>query len=415
MASSRKTLDSDIITLRQIYIRTSINDFIPSSHILISDGGGAAYWDSVSSIFPVSSINSVRTPNGSTFNADLYNNVLNVSTTGLGGMLESYIDPATSTLVFSNAAPPLQVALTTVPSVSRVAASNVPNPANIVMSTSQSTLKFIGVGDIQLSTVTDLRTVFFQISSFTSAGYADLSAEARAWRPYTYSTNSTSAGYATFMSSIPVSTATWNWSNLLGSNLTMSTAEAYPNYINGDTYFSTVSFKMDPYVRYIHPNSTTKMFLEVHPNYFFPRMFLGRSTPIHLVKEFSSFVQYQTARGTQILGASMNPSYMTSQNSNLYGSNFFNTPIKLEIDPAVVMSNAILDGPAGGYYTLFHRIPGAMATLVEDPDCGCELTIGTRGGFSNTNNIYDNRMGTQNSVFLHVYNQQGTAPPLPGP
>ena len=50
MAASLRTFDTDIITLRQIGVRSATNGYIPNSHILISDGVGNGYWDSVSSI-----------------------------------------------------------------------------------------------------------------------------------------------------------------------------------------------------------------------------------------------------------------------------------------------------------------------------------------------------------------------------
>jgi len=327
-------------------------------------------------------------------------------------------------LTFSNAAPNLLVAQNTVPFVSRLAAQAVPNAENIVMSSSQSTLKFIGVGDIQLSTVTDLRAVFFSISSFSASGYADLSGETRAWRPFSYSTLSTNAGYASFVSSIPFSTFYnideyngygWDWSPCLGSNIPMSTVETYPNYSTGDVYFSTVSFSMAPFLRYIHPNSTTKVFLEVNPSYFFQRMYLGASTPVNLVKEFSSFVQYESRRvGRQVLGKSSYGGYMFSQMSNAYASNYYDNQLKLELDPAILRQNAAIDGPYGGYYTLYHRIPGAMASLVSDGYCGYYLSA--RSGFSNDQIVnVDNRTALNNGVYLHLYNQSGNAPPMPGP
>jgi hypothetical protein len=344
---------------------------------------------------------------------------------GIQGLLNIYVNNANSTLTFSNAAPNLLVAQNTVPSVSRLAAQAVPNAENIVMSSSQSTLKFIGVGDIQLSTVTDLRAVFFSISSFTASGYSDLSGETRAWRGFTYSTLSTNAGYASFVSSIPCSTFYeideyngygWDWSRSLGSNIPMSTVETHPNYdATGDVYFSTVSFTMAPFLRYIQPNSTTKMFLEVNPSYFFQRMYLGTSTPMNLVKEFSTFVQYESPRtGRQILGKASYGGYMFSQMSNAYASNYYNTQVKLELDTAVLTSNAAIDGPYGAYYTLYHRIPGAMASLVSDGYC--DYYIGPRGGFSNNVIVnVDNHTPRNNGVYLHLYNQAGNAPPMLGP
>ena len=423
MASSGRSIDTDQITLRQINVRSATNGYIPGSYVLISDGAGAAYWDSVSSIV-VNTYNAVRDSQGSTLSAMDIGTTLPFSTTGIQGLLSIYVNNQNSTLTFSNAAPNLLVAQNTVPIVSRLAAQAVPNAENIVMSSSQSTLKFIGVGDIQLSTVTDLRAVFFSISSFTAKGYADLSGEARGWRPFAYSTLSTNAGYASFVSSIPFSTFYaideyngygWDWSASLGSNIPMSTVETYPNYSTGDVYFSTVSFTMAPFLRYIHPNSTTKVLLEVNPSYFFQRMYLGASTPMNLVKEFSSFVQYESPRtGRQILGKASYGGYMFSQMSNAYASNYYDNQLKLELDPAILTSNAAIDGPYGGYYTLYHRIPGAMASLVFDGYCGYYLSA--RGGFSNNQIVnVDNHTALNNGVYLHLYNQSGNAPPMPGP
>lgn len=421
MAASLRTIDTDQITLRQISIRSPTNGYIPQSYVLISDGAGTAYWNSVSSIV-VNTYNTVRDSVGSTLSAVDIGPTLPFSTTGVQGLLSIYVNNQSSTLSFSAQAPNLLVAQNSVPIVSRLAAQAVPNAENIVMSSSQSTLKFIGVGDIQLSTVTDLRSVFFSISSFSAHGYADLSGEARAWRPFAYSTLSTNAGYASFVSSLPFSTFYnideyngygWDWSASLGSNIPMSTVETYPNYSTGDVYFSTVSFSMAPFLRYIQPNSTTKVFLEVNPSYFFQRMYLGASTPQNIVKEFSSFVQYESRRvGRQILDT--NGGMMMSQMSNAYTSNYYNTQVKLQLDPAVLTNNAAIDGPYGGYYTLYHRIPGAMASLMSDGYCGYYLAA--RSGFSNDQEVnVDNYTPRNNGVYLHMYNQSGNAPPMPGP
>jgi hypothetical protein len=423
MAASLKTVDTDVITLRQIYVRNPTNGYIPEEHILISDGGGNGYWNSISSIFSVP-YDTVQDGNGSTMVARNVGTAIKFSTVGIQGLFSAFVDNANSTFSFSNAAPPVQVALNTVPTVSRLAAQQMPRGETITLSSSQSTLKFLGVGDIQLSTVTDLRAVFISISSFTAAGYADISNVGRAWIASGYSTTSTNAGYASFVSSIPFSTFYniddnngygWDWSPCLGPNIPMSTVETHPNYSTGDIYFSTASFTMAPYLRYIQPNSTTKMFLELNPSYFFQRMYLGTSTPYHLVKEFSTFVQYETPRsGRQVLTKASFGGYLTSQNSNAYTSNYYNTQVKLELDTAVLSSNALRDGPYGAYYTIYHRIPGGMANLVSDGYCG--YNMGTRGGFSNDQIVnVDNYTALQNSVYLHVYNQAGSAPPMLGP
>jgi hypothetical protein len=422
MATSLKTIDTDVITLRQIYVRSATNTYIPANYILISDGAGNGSWNSVSSIYPIA-FDTLQDSYGSTLAAKTVGNVIQYSTIGIQGLFDAYVNNSTNTFTFSNSAPNVQVALQSVPTVSRLAATQVPLSENITMSTGQSTLKFLGVGDIQLSTVTDLRSVFISISSFTATGYADISSVARAWIPYAYSTTSTNAGYASFVSSIPFSTFIplneytgygWDWSPALGSNIPMSTVEQYPSYSTGDVYFSTVSFTMAPYLQYIQPNSTTKMMLEVNPSYFFPRLYLGTSTPYTLLKEFSTFVQYESPRGRQILSKGSFGGYLTSQNSNAYTSNYYTTEVKMELDTAVLTSNALRDGPYGAYYTIYHRIPGGMANL--DPDGYCGYTLGPRGGFSNSQGMtLDNYTCKENAVYLHVYNQAGNAPPMTGP
>lgn len=43
-STARKTIDTDIITLRKVYMRGDSNATVPSSFMLMSDGGGGAYW-----------------------------------------------------------------------------------------------------------------------------------------------------------------------------------------------------------------------------------------------------------------------------------------------------------------------------------------------------------------------------------
>jgi hypothetical protein len=132
-------------------------------------------------------------------------------------------------------------------------------------------------------------------------------------------------------------------------------------------------------------------------------MFLGTTGDANLIKEVSSYVQYQSpSAGTSILPDATVTSYMTSQQSNLYTSNAFQSQIKLRLDSGVILSNAAADGPNGGYYTLYHRIPGGMASLVADGYCG--YTIGSRSGFSNQYPTYANLQGPTNTVFMHMYN-----------
>jgi hypothetical protein len=166
---------------------------------------------------------------------------------------------------------------------------------------------------------------------------------------------------------------------------------------------------MSSFLRYINPNSTTKMFLEINPQYYFPRFYLGTAAPYTSIKPISTFIQYETANsGRQILATYSD--MITSQQIQVNSSNVYNNPIKLEIDTSTVLRNAANDGPQGGYYTVYHRMPGGFANQVIDTQCGCDdqLTIGTRGGFSNSPDravTFNNNTQPKNAVFLHVFNQ----------
>ena len=404
MASSQASIDTNVITLRRIKIRDSFNNNIPSSLILISDGNGNAYWSSISTILPLSSFNAVKANDGRYLYADLSLNTLNVSTTGVQGLFTSYIDPSTNSLMLSNATMGVQVNEGSVPYVTAPYAIAPPAPTNLNISTGYSTLKFIGVGDVKLSTFQAQNTMFVTISTFTSAGYQALSGEVLHQKQYMASTFSTNHGYASFVSSLPISTSAWNWSSFYGSNIPLSTADVYPTYTTGDVYFSTVSFTMQNFMQYINPNSTTKVFLEVHPSYMFQRSLLGsQGINFTLIKPISTFIQY-TSPNTQLTSRILETHCevnMVSQQSNTWSSNYFQTPMTLEINASTIIRNNVIDGTAG-YYTLYHRMVGGMAELISDGYCA--YLIG-RSGFSNQAPTYDNRTPTRNGVYLHIYNQ----------
>jgi hypothetical protein len=408
MATSATSIDTNVITLRKIKVRDPLaNTVIPSSLILISDGAGNAYWSSISTILPISTFNSVRANDGNFLNADVGFNTINVSSTGIQGLFDTYIDPTTKTLMLSNAAIGVQVNESSVPMVTVPYAIVPPAPTNFTFISGRSTLKFLGVGDVQLSTVSDQRAVFVSISTFTSAGYNALSGEVLSTKRYVASTFSTNYGYASFISSLSTANTGaggWNWNAIYGSNIPLSTAEVYPSYTTGDIYFSTVTFTMANFIQYMNPNSTTKMFLEVHPSYMFQRSFLGsQGNNYTLIKPISTFIQYvsPTTQTTTRLPESHMQINMTSQQSNTWTSNFYDTPFKLELNTATVQSNYAVDGNAG-YYTLYHRMVGGMAELISDGYCA--YLIG-RSGFSNATPVYDNRTPGRNGVYLHIYNQ----------
>jgi hypothetical protein len=394
---TRKTLDTDIISLREIYAKTALNQIIPADHVLITNGDNSTRWGSVSSIYATPFFSSLKGTTGPIFYADDANQTIHISTTGSPGLFTSYIDPANKALMISSSQAALGISQEPVPSVSAGPALAPPRLSTL---TNYSTLNFIGVRDVLLSTVTNVTgaspAVFIAISTFTSQGYLAISGEAFAWRPYVNSTLSTAAGLASFVSTMPVA-----WTR--GVDLPLSTIEAYPNYTTGDVYFSTVSFNMVPYIGYIKGGST-KLFLEVNPTYAFPRFFLGSQEYPNIIKNISTYVQYQSPTVTTpvTLPTTVSSDLILSQQSNAFTSNYFTKNMMIPFDTTFVRNNWSTDG-SNGYYTLYHRIPGGMAALVPGDACG--YGIGGRSGMSNPTPTYDNLTPVSNGTLLHIYNQ----------
>lgn len=392
MAGNRKTLDTDLIYLREVYARTSLNQTIPANQTIVSNGDDSTRWDYIR----VSTFNHVVANDDVPLYADDTLSMLKINAAGPPGLLNTYIDRDIPAVMLAISPPAIGISQRPVPSVTSNAALA---PPDLVSITNYSSLNFIGVKDVLLSTVTGIDdaqpTVFVSISSFTSAGYSTISGETFAWRPYVYNLISTAQGLPTFTSTIPT---TWPT-----GVLPISTAEAYPNYTTGDAYISSVSINMSNYINYIQP-TTTKVVLEVEPTYLLPRFALGKEDHPTLLKSISSYIQYKGVN-TFIIPGSENTDMIVSQQSNAFTSNYFNKPMKFPIDSAMIMSNWGVDG-INGYYTLYHRIPGGMAKLVPGDACG--YYIGDRGGMSNDEPTYMNATSRQNGAFMSIYNRMPT-------
>ena len=219
MASSRKTLDVDLITLRNVYVRGNKNTFLPSSSVLMSDGVGGTYWALLSTVgtypsfqqinidsnsysaTPITQTFSFLTGNGIGFadagpgsNASyLYAKAFQtIAVPGLSSLTAFTSNRLTPTLTLSSLGG-LQLSTDTVHQVvyfnagiknfnvlsnTSTFTSNLTGPtlATFQMTPMLSTLTFMGVGDITLTT-TPANTVFVGIQGFTSAGYQALSGE----------------------------------------------------------------------------------------------------------------------------------------------------------------------------------------------------------------------------------------------
>ena len=380
MASSYRTLDTDILQVRTIFARTSKNVPIPSTNILFSAGDGSTYWSSIkNAIQPY--YKSVQDANGNLMSADYSTGILNVSTSGAGvqGIFNAYVDTNTSTLMFSANLPPIGVAEGSVPTVNTIIASNLPNGTYMTPVTGNSTLKFLGVGDIKLSTVTSYNATFISISSFTSAGYSTISGETFALRPLIASTFSTARGLPSFTSSL--NSAVWNT-----GTIAMSTT-------GRDLYFTSVQIPMENFVQYIDTSATssTKMFIDFYPSFLFTN-FTGSGIR---TKHVSTFIGLSNIdNGVFHLPESVVTHHMVSQNTTAGISNWFTSPLKMQVNPYTVLSTFTVR-PTNLYYIVNHRI---IDGIYDGVNIGINSTV---AGSLNA----DYSVSTSNMGFITMFNQ----------
>ena len=387
---SSRCIDTDILQIRNVFARTPTNNFIPSSHILIANGDGSTHWGSASSIVAISSFNTVKGNDPAvSLNANLFFNTLQVSTVGVASAFQSYVDPVANVLMLSNIPPPFAVTQGSVPAVTSNAAILQPNASYLQQQAGVgvSSIKFLGVNDIQLSTFTGGGAMFISISSFTSIGYSTISGETFNWRPTLYSTLSTSAGTASFVSTIPFTA------------LSPVTGRAMTNPSGNDLLFSSITFSANHLMQYIdNHTSNTRIAVEVNPGLFFPPMQSqdGGATT-NYVKQIVSYIQLQTTpSGTVIFNESSNVSWLTSQNTDATLSNYFTTPIRLNINPYSLQSNINLNAPNPVNLTVFHRIIGGLRNT-------------GNAGF-NAPVTYDDRIDVKGGLCVQMMNNIATLP-----
>jgi hypothetical protein len=251
-----------------VFAKNGLNSNIPALRVLTADGLGGTYWAIPSSLGMNPSFNEIITSAG-TYTADLsFNkfrllagenigmvdgptgsnqttlfakaysqidvsgeNTLNAFSNGQldsslriagQGGIQVRADPGTNTLFIEGPTAPIYVVSTNiygfsqlyaVPTTSSVT-SNITGLAGtyITADSSSTVLKFLGLGDILLSTNVSQTAVFFGISSFTSKGYLDISANAYGAYPSTLSTVS-----SLYVQGTTLSTSLQNYSTTVGN------------------------------------------------------------------------------------------------------------------------------------------------------------------------------------------------------
>ncbi len=361
MATNYRQADFTKIQVQTTLAETTTGNPIPSTYMLTADGSGGTIWRSLSTIYPYSTFRTVKGNTATTFSADLNYNTLQVSTTGVGGTFESYVDSATSTLMLSNAFPPIGITnVNTLADITVTTASNLPGGLYMAPVDGNSTMKFIGVGDIRLSTVTAQKTTFIWVSTLNSSRLFDLSNNVTVLQTTTPSTFSTLRGRPCFTSSM-TSNAGW----LLGSQTGIQSG--------ADLYVSTcVMSNVELFYNQVDTvNSNTKLYVD-----HYPCLVLGSQTGSGIV-EVST---YLTNSGFGRLPESVVSGFITSQNAA--SSNVFTTPVRMAIDPFNSLGSIAGQG-AGQSLWVVHRI------------------VGGSNAYSAT---YLNNQSHQNSLFVTMTN-----------
>jgi hypothetical protein len=378
MASRSASIER--LLVQDVFVKTPNNQNISSQFIFISDGAGGTYWNSVSSILPISSFKTlVGNDPAITFSSDINNNVLRISTTAIPNTFNSYVDLTTSSLMLSLNFPPIVVNGGSVGAVTET--FNVPNANTISSATLFSTIKFYGVQDLIFSTVNSQRAVYLGISTFTAPGYSTIYGEMRnnvKMSVSSFSTTMCSPQSASFVSSIPFTFSDGN---------VMSTSGA-------DLFMSSIQFDASHIARYVNTtNYKTKIALEYRPNYVFSHM-VNDSDTIGAMSSIKPITSYLQGVSGAVFGETSNVRYITSQNISTptYGrqlSNYFTDTIRMDVS-SYQLSTSVGITPTLRF-AMYHRIGNAYNN-------------GTNNVAISSLSYLNNTLST-NGLYLHVYNE----------
>ena len=427
-SSARRSIDTDNITLRTVYAKGAYNTNIPSTLALTADGRGGTLWTHPSSL-GVYGLNYIST-DVSLISWDLSQNNIMYLTGGQGagiqssirkteaivyakayqalhdvnsgsnmtvldgppGVLFSTINLSTSSWqIYPTLCTPQQTLYLNTNPTKFLINSNVPiiDPSVIEdqyeelnIDSVNSTIRFLGVRDVHLSTLNGTKkSVFFSISTFTSEGYLSLSGEVSSLTamstsmPYHYRdmiimtpsnslfrTDGITANLSTPYDGIftlkyaginpPVdsnfgvrSSIGWPYKprGLSGSNViktftsnvttdiereyVVSVVESDLGIYSGDAYISSLTFNMSPYSSIIERNVNTSIVLNYTPSFLLTPNSTITNLPQNVLFGFSTFVNYgdTTVIGTTVEDLCMAPNQYPNQNP-LFGRLQINMP-----------------------------------------------------------------------------------------
>ena len=420
-SSARRSIDTDNITLRTVYAKGAYNTNIASTLALTADGRGGTLWTHPSSL-GVYGLNYIST-DVSLISWDLSQNNIMYLTGGQGagiqssvrkteaivyakayqalydinsgsnmrvldgppGVLYSTINlSTTSWQIYPTLCTPQQTLYLNTNPTKFLINSNVPviDPSvidgkyeELNIDNVNSTIRFLGVRDVHLSTINgDQKSVFVSISTFTSEGYLTLSGEVSSLTamstsmPYHYREMVTltpynslfrTDGIQSFLSTPyngiftlkyaginpPVDsnfhfTSSIGWPyhprGLSGSNVistfmstvttdeprdyTVSVVESDLGVYSGDAYISSFTFNLSRYSTIIKRNVNTSIVVNYTPSFLFSPNSTITGMQQNVLFGFSTFVNYgnETVINTVVEDLFMAPNQYPNQNP-LYG------------------------------------------------------------------------------------------------
>lgn len=192
--------------------------------------------------------------------------------------------------------------------------------------------------------------------------------------------------------------------------INMSTLANNTTYSNsGNALFSSFQYNFSNFIQYIKPNGSTRMQLELFPNFSFSAVTTPSSissislypegnSSIKTLLAISSHLIYTTANGINVaLPETGSMNYIPVTSAYPYGlssisqrplSNIYNVPLRIDINSATVLSNS------SNTFGLVHYLSDAIAHVK-----GPGFDVARTGLERSTVNIQFN-----NKVFLNIYN-----------
>jgi hypothetical protein len=366
MASSRRTFDTDSITLRTVYAKNGNNTNIPALRALTADGSGGTTWRIPSSFGTTPSFNQIITDAG-TFTADLSYNVFRLTSgEGIGmtpgpiGSNQTYlfakafgqvdVSGADSLYSFSNGVltPSFKIATTAalqlrtnplentlfidgplttqissgyygfnkilvIPTVSTINSNVYNSQGNSLFANSPSTqLTVAGIGDVILSSFYSTNSIFFTVSSYSASEFLAVSSIANS----VFSSITSTLGNQYVLKS-DFSSATTSVSTLTYSNASSVTSTIYGISSFFVTQFNILTGLINARATIVQLNSNVSSFQtsisSFSTNYIELNQYLSSTAGI--VNQVSSIVTISNVSSIYLFGGTL---YNFSTGSILY-------------------------------------------------------------------------------------------------